>query len=224
MLQTSTVKFLKELQKNNNKPWFDVNRKAYETAKADFVAFVQTVIDKHSKKDLSIAHLMAKDCIFRINRDVRFSKDKSPYKNNMGAYMNKDGKKAMTAGYYFHMEPGASFGGGGLYMAPPEQLKNVRQEIDYNWKEFQKIINNKKFKEVFGDLSTEGDIKLSRPPKGYEADNPAIEYIKLKSWIGVQSFSDADLTSKDLVKKVCINFEALQPLLLFLNEGLHAGE
>ncbi len=224
MLQTSTLKFLKDLQKNNNKPWFDANRKAYEAAKADYLSFVQAVIEKHSKKDPSIAHLAAKDCIFRINRDVRFSKDKSPYKTNMGAYMTKDGKKSFSAGYYFHMEPGGSFAGGGLYMPPPELLKNVRQEIDYNWKEFYKIINSKKFKTVFGDLSTEGDMKLSRPPKGYEADNPAIEYIKLKSWVGTQAFSDADLTSKDLVKKVCANFETLQPLIVFLNEGLHAGE
>lgn len=224
MLQTSTLKFLKELQKNNNKPWFDANRKAYEAAKADFSGFVQTIIDKHGKHDPSIAHLAAKDCTFRINRDVRFSKDKSPYKNNMGAYMSKDGKKGFAAGYYFHMQPGESFCGGGLYMPPPELLKNVRQEIDYNWKEFYKIINSKKFKAVFGDLSTEGDMKLSRPPKGYEADNPAIEYIKLKSWVGTQAFSDADLTSKDLVKKVTANFETLQPLIAFLNEGLHAGE
>lgn len=224
MLQTSTLKFLKDLKKNNNKPWFDANRKAYEAAKADYLLFVQAVIEKHSKKDPSIAHLVAKDCIFRINRDVRFSKDKSPYKSNMGAYMTKDGKKSFSAGYYFHMEPGGSFAGGGLYMPPPELLKNVRQEIDYNWKEFQKIISSKKFKEVFGDLSTEDDMKLSRPPKGYEPDNPAIEYIKLKSWVGTQAFSDADLTSKDLVKKVCTNFETLQPLIVFLNEGLHAGE
>jgi uncharacterized protein (TIGR02453 family) len=223
MLQSSTVKFLKELQKNNNKPWFDANRKAYEAAKADFSGFVQMIIDKHGKHDPSIAHLAAKDCTFRINRDVRFSKDKSPYKTNMGAY-TKDGKKSFSAGYYFHMEPGGSFAGGGLYMPPPELLKNVRQEIDYNWKEFYKIINSKKFKAVFGDLSTEGDMKLSRPPKGYEADNPAIEYIKLKSWVGTQAFSDADLTSKDLVKKVTANFETLQPLIAFLNEGLHAGE
>jgi uncharacterized protein (TIGR02453 family) len=224
MLQTSTLKFLRELQKNNNKPWFDANRKAYEAAKADFSGFVQMIIDKHGKHDPSIAHLAAKDCTFRINRDVRFIKDKSPYKNNMGAYMSKDGKKGFAAGYYFHMQPGGSFCGGGLYMPPPELLKNVRQEIDYNWKEFYKIINSKKFKAVFGDLSTEGDMKLARPPKGYEVDNPAIEYIKLKSWVGTQAFSDADLISKDLVKKVTANFETLQPLIAFLNEGLHAGE
>lgn len=221
MLQSSTIKFLKDLKKNNNKPWFDANRKVYETAKADFAAFIEAIIEKHGKKDPQIAHLKAKDCLFRINRDVRFSKDKSPYKTNFGASINKGGKKAMSsAGYYFHLEPSECFTGGGLYMAMPDELKKIRQEIDYNWKEFQKIIGSKSFKSVYGDLYTGEDMKLSRPPKGYEADNPAIEYIKLKSWIGMQNISDADLTSKELVKKVVHSFEVLQPLIVFLNEGL----
>jgi uncharacterized protein (TIGR02453 family) len=220
MFQPSTIKFLKDLKKNNNKPWFDANRKAYEAAKADFASFIQTVIDKYGKKDVSIAHLQAKECIFRINRDVRFSKDKSPYKTNMGASINSGGKKAISAGYYFHLEPGGAFTGGGLYMAMPDQLKNIRQEIDYNWKPFQKIISNQKFKTIYGDLYKGDDMKLSRPPKGYEADNPAIEYIKLKSWIGFHKLGDADLTSKDLLKKTLTSFETLKPLLDFLNNGL----
>lgn len=224
MLQSSTIKFLKDLKKNNNKPWFDVNRKVYEAAKADFACFIDAVIEKHSKKDSSIAHLKAKDCMFRINRDVRFSKDKSPYKSNMGASINKGGKKSMTAGYYVHVQPGDSFTGGGLYMAMPDQLKNIRQEIDYNWKEFHKIISSKKFKAVYGDLYMGDDMKLSRPPKGYEAGNPAIEYLKLKSWIGFSKLNDADLTSKDLLKKTITSFEVLKPLLDFLNEGLENNE
>jgi uncharacterized protein (TIGR02453 family) len=224
MLQVSTLKFLKDLKKNNNKPWFDANRKQYESAKADFANFIDTVIDKYSKKDASIVHLKAKDCMFRINRDVRFSKDKSPYKSNMGASINKGGKKSMMAGYYFHLQPGDSFTGGGLYMAMPDQLKNIRQEIDYSWKEFHKIISSKSFKNVYGDLYMGDDMKLTRPPKGYEADNPAIEYIKLKSWIGFHKLTDADLTSKELLKKTITSFEVLKPLLDFLNEGLHTNE
>ena len=224
MLQSSTIKFLKDLKKNNNKPWFDANRKVYEAAKSDFAGFIDSVIEKHSKKDPSIAHLKAKDCMFRINRDVRFSKDKSPYKSNMGASINKGGKKSMTAGYYFHVQPGDSFTGGGLYMAMPDQLKNIRQEIDYSWKEFYKIINSKNFKTVYGDLHMGEEMKLSRPPKGYEAGNPAIKYLKLKSWIGFSKLTDADLTSKDLLKKTITSFEVLKPLLDFLNEGLENNE
>ncbi|MBY0478177.1 MAG: DUF2461 domain-containing protein [Chitinophagaceae bacterium] len=223
MLQPSTLKFLKDLKKNNNKPWFDANRKAYEAAKTDFAGFIDTVIEAYGKKDPSIAQLKAKDCMFRINRDVRFSKDKSPYKTNFGASINKGGKKSMTAGYYFHLEPGESFTGGGLYMAMPDQLKNIRQEIDYSWKEFHKIISTKQFKTVYGDLYMGDDMKLVRPPKGYEADNPAIEYIKLKSWIGFSKLSNSDLISNTLLKKTVTSFEVLKPLLDFLNQGLEPG-
>ena len=103
MLQASTLKFLKDLKKNNNKPWFEAHRKQYDAAKTDFASFIQSIIDKHGKKDESIAHLKAKECTFRINRDVRFSKDKSPYKDNMGAYMSRGGKKSPWGGYYFHL-------------------------------------------------------------------------------------------------------------------------
>ena len=109
MLQVSTIKFLKDLTKNNNKPWFDAHRTMYESARADFAGFIQQVIDKHGKKDATIKHLVAKDCMFRINRDIRFSKDKTPYKNNFGASINKGGKKSRYAGYYFHLSPGDSF-------------------------------------------------------------------------------------------------------------------
>jgi uncharacterized protein (TIGR02453 family) len=222
MLQAATIKFLKDLKKNNTKEWFDKNRKAYEAAKTDFSDVIQAAIDKFAKKDASIATLKSKDCMFRINRDVRFSKDKSPYKTNMGASINKAGKKAWnTAGYYFHFEPGGSFVGGGLYQPEPNILKKVRQEIDYNFEEFKKIINNKKFAFTYKDLDHSNEMKLSRPPKDYEADNPAIEYIKLKSFIAMTPISDVELTDKNLIKKITDAFEALQPIVNFLN---HATE
>jgi len=221
MLQPATLKFLKDLKKNNNKPWFDLNRKRYEEAKADFANLVQQVIDAHSKKDKTISALKAKDCMFRINRDVRFSKDKSPYKTNFGASINKGGKKAFsTAGYYFHLEPGQCFVGGGIYQPMPDELKKVRQEIDYNFKDFKKIIQSKKFKALYSDLSKSKEYSLSRVPKGYETDNPAAEYLKLKSYIAFVRFTDADLTSTTLVKKTTAAFETLQPLLDFINESL----
>lgn len=122
MLQSSTIKFLKDLKKNNNKPWFDKNRKVYEEAKADFANFIQTVIDKHSKNDPTIKDQVAKNCLFRINRDVRFSKDKSPYKSNMGASINRGGK--ITASRVL-LSPGTRsiFTGGGIWMPMPDDLK-----------------------------------------------------------------------------------------------------
>ncbi|MBI5858004.1 MAG: DUF2461 domain-containing protein [Sphingobacteriales bacterium] len=221
MLQSATLKFLKDLKKNNNKPWFDKNRKVYEAAKADFAGFIQQVIIEHSKKDPSIKNLQAKDCMFRINRDIRFSKDKSPYKTNFGASINAKGKSAWdNAGYYFHLEPGQCFAGGGIYMPPADALKKVRQEIDYNFADFKKIIGSKKFKPVYGDLDKSKEFLLSRVPKGYEPDNPAAEYLRLKSYIAMVKISDADLTSKNLVKKIVDAFEALRPLLSFINHSL----
>jgi uncharacterized protein (TIGR02453 family) len=221
MLQPTTLKFLQSLKKNNSKEWFDVNRKQYEIAKADFAALIDSVIKTFGKKDPSIANLLAKECVFRINRDVRFSKNKEPYKTNMGASITAGGKKIAMAGYYIHLEPGGnSFVGGGLYMAEPDKLKKVRQEIDYNWDEFSKILKNKKFKDSYGDLDKSEGMSLVREPKGYEKGNPAIDYIKLKSWIGLKPISDKALTEKELVKTITAAFEALQPLIIFLNSAL----
>jgi uncharacterized protein (TIGR02453 family) len=220
MLQPSTLKFLKSLKKNNNKPWFDAHRKDYESAKEDFSAFVQAVIDKHGKKDKTINQLKAKDCMFRINRDVRFSKDKSPYKTNMGAYINRGGKKSVFGGYYFHCEPGESFMGGGLWMPMPPELNKVRQEIDYNFNEFKKIVQSKKFKSIYKDLSRSVEYVLTRVPKGYEPTNPAAEYLKMKSFVALASLKDSDITSKNLISKTVEAFEALQPLVEFINEAV----
>jgi len=221
MLQSSTLKFLKDLKKNNNKPWFDANRKRYEEAKADFANFIQQVIDTHSKKDKTISSLKAKDCLFRINRDVRFSKDKSPYKTNFGASINKGGRKAMnSAGYYFHMEPGQIFVGGGIYQPMPPELNKLRQEVDYCYDEFKKIIGAKKFKAVYKDLDKSKEFSLTRVPKGYIADNAAADYLKLKSFIAFTTLSDKDVTSKNILKKTTGAFEALQPLINFLNRAI----
>ncbi|MFN8288873.1 MAG: DUF2461 domain-containing protein [Chitinophagaceae bacterium] len=221
MLQPSTLRFLKDLKKNNNKPWFDKNRKAYESAKADFAGFIQAVIDQHGKKDPSIKDLLAKDCMFRINRDIRFSKDKSPYKTNFGASINKGGRKAWnSAGYYFHLEPGGCFTGGGIYMPDPDTLKKVRQEIDYNLPGFKKIIQSGTFKKVYGSLDQSAEFSLSRVPKGYEPDNPAAAFLKLKSFIAMTRLTDADLTSRQLIKKTVAAFEALQPLIGFINSAV----
>jgi uncharacterized protein (TIGR02453 family) len=221
MLQPYTLKFLKDLKKNNNKPWFNANRKRYEEAKADFANFIQQVIDGLGKKDKTIASIRAKDCLFRINRDIRFSKDKSPYKTNFGASINKDGRKAFSsAGYYFHLEPGQSFLGGGIYHPMPPELNKIRQEIDYSFGEFKKILSSKKFKSVYGDLDRSHDFVMSRLPKGYEPDNPAAEFLKFRSYITVTGMGDKELTSKTLVKKTVTEFETLQPLIDFLNRAL----
>lgn len=221
MLQKSTLQFLKQLARNNNKEWFDVNRKQYETAKADFASFIQNVIDEFCKTDASLAALTAKECMFRINRDIRFSKDKSPYKINFGASINTGGKKSFKAGYYIHIQPDESFVGGGLYDPFPDVLQKVRQEIDYNFDEFKKIVNHKKFKAVYAKgLSMDNEMRLTRPPKGYDENNPAIDFLKLKSVIAIAPLTDDQLTDKKFASTITKSFDALYPLISFINKAL----
>jgi len=220
MLQSSTLRFLKGLKKNNNKPWFDAHRKQYEAARDDFETFIQAVLVKHSKNDPDLKELTAKKCMFRINRDIRFAKDKSPYKTNFGASMDKGGRKSGLAGYYFHLEPGKSFLGGGIWMPQPEYLRKIRQEIDYCLDEFTKILSAKKFKAVYKELYIGEDVQLSKLPHGFEKNNPAAEYLKFKSWLVLADIGDSTLTSKDLLNKTVEAFYIMQPFVKFLNRPL----
>jgi uncharacterized protein (TIGR02453 family) len=216
MLQSATICFLKHLQDNNNKPWFDAHRQVYENAKADLQAMVGQLIPAIASFDEPIGALQVKECTFRINRDVRFSKNKRPYKNNMAAYFSRGGKKASVAGYYFHCEPGKSYAAGGFYSPMPAELAKIRQEIDYNFDEWKKIIDNKTFKKNFPD-GVDGIESLQRPPKGYDETNPAIHYLKMKHFIVSKPITDIELQSKTLVKDVAKIFQTLKPMLDFLN-------
>jgi len=219
MLQASTVKFLKDLKKNNNKPWFEKNKQVYLDAKEDIELYVEQVIEGFGKIDADINPLHPKDCTYRIYRDVRFSSDKTPYKTNMGAYLNKGGKKSPTAGYYMHVEPGRSMAGGGLWMPMAPELSKVRQEIDYNYAEWSKIIGDRNFKKVFPD-GLDQEEKLSRPPKGYDDENPAIEFLKLKSFIVTRTFTDAEVQAKSFLKEIIKTFTAMDVFVHFLNRAL----
>lgn len=220
MLEPQTLRFLTGLAANNNKPWFDAHRKDYEAAKVDFQNFIQLVIDDLQRTDASIAGTQARDCLFRINRDVRFSKDKSPYKIAMGASIKVGGKKSPYSGYYFHLEPGKSFVGGGMWMPEAAQLRAMRQEIDYCWDEFQSIIGTPAFKKTFGDLYRSPETELATSPKGYEKDHPAINYLKFKSFIAEAPISDAALSTADLHKKTVAAFKTLHPLICFINRTI----
>lgn len=220
MLEPQTLRFLKALQKNNNRNWFEAHRADYEAARIDFQNFIQLVIDDFERKDQTISGMVARDCLFRINRDIRFSKDKSPYKTNFGASIKRGGKKSPYAGYYFHCEPGKSFVGGGLWMPDAASLKKVRQEIDYCHKEFTAIINAEEFRSIYGDLYKGTDVSLSTNPKGYDKEHPAIEYLKLKCFIAEKHLEDVELTKATLHQKTVAAFDALKPLLLFVNRAI----
>lgn len=219
MLEPQTLRFLTNLKNNNNREWFEKHRPQYEAAKIDFQNFIQLVIDDVQREDTTITGTAARECLFRINRDVRFSKDKAPYKTNFGASIKMGGKKSPFAGYYFHLEPGASFVGGGLWMPDATALKNVRQEIDYCFDEFKSIINDKKFKAIYNDVYKSKEVSLVTTPKGYDKAHPAIEYLKLKSFIAETPVSDDELTKATLHKKTADAFKALMPFINFINRA-----
>ena len=220
MLQSSTLSYISKLSKNNNKQWFESHRPIFEDAKADFEKLVERIIESFGKIDPDIAPLKAKYCTFRQYRDVRFSKNKTPYKVNMGASFDRGGKKSGLAGYYLHLEPGnKSMIGGGLWMPEAPSLKKVRQEIDYCFDEFSKIIHAPAFIKTYGDLER-GEYSLSREPKGYEKDNPAIEYLKLKSFVAIRMVDDKEVTSDKYFKNIIADFTTLMPLIKFINRAL----
>lgn len=218
MLTNDSLKFLKELKKNNTREWFEKNKPRYVKTQDELKVVIADWIKRFSKTDASVAHIDPAKCIFRIYRDVRFSTDKSPYKTNLGGYISPGGKNSDLSGYYLHVEPGNCFFGAGIYMPQPENLPKIRQEIDYNFAEFSKIINGKKFKAFFPVLSEE--MKLKRPPKGYEENNPAIEFLKLKSFVVFHKLSDADVLSPELPKKLDELSKVVYPFNAFLNRAI----
>ncbi|MBL7883286.1 MAG: DUF2461 domain-containing protein [Bacteroidia bacterium] len=217
MITPATLEFLSKLKNNNSKEWFDKNRPTYELIKVEFKNFVQDLIVAISKFDSSVKHLEAKNCVFRINRDVRFSNDKSPYKTNIGAYMSPEGKKSFSAGYYIHIQPNNCFLASGMWMPPAPQLIAVRQEIDYNADEFRKIVSCQKFISHFKTLSQEDKVKTS--PKGYDKAHPEIEFLKLKSFIAIKSIKDKEVLSKTFIKNCAESFEEAYPLNQFLRRA-----
>ncbi|GAB3921140.1 DUF2461 domain-containing protein [Larkinella terrae] len=220
MLKPETIRFLSSLRSNNNKQWFDQNRPAYEAARADFLSLVERTLVglEQTDREIAASQLQPKSCVFRINRDVRFSTDKSPYKTNFGAWFNAGGKNSRSAGYYLNVEPGNAFVAGGMYMPDTDVLAAIRQEIDYNLPAFESILTQPAFRSYFSGLNRE--TALQRPPKGYDVNNPGIEYLKLKSFTVSHSIPDSMLTTPGLSTTVQAAFASLQPLVKYLNRSL----
>jgi uncharacterized protein (TIGR02453 family) len=221
MIQQATLKFLNELKDNNNKKWFDENRKAYELAKNDFLEFTNELIIAISKFDDAIfkANLEPKKCVSRLNRDVRFSNDKSPYKTNFFAMINQGGKKSSLACYYMQLQPENSFIGGGVYMPMAPDLLKFRQEINFNFEEWKTILEDKTFKKVF-PKGIQSPETLIRPPKGFDESNPAIGYLKMKGFYTMNQITDEILLSQNGLKTILENLEVAKPVIHFLNNAL----
>lgn len=218
MLHKRTLLFLKELKKNNNREWFSENKYKFEEAKKDVVDFTTLILKKVSTFDTSLSNVDPAKCVMRIYRDVRFSKDKSPYKLNFGIPFSRREKNIQGPGYYLHIQPGESFVGGGYWATPPEHLKMIRQEIDYNTNEFLKIVTSKEFVKTFKTLSDEDKLKTT--PKDYAKDHPAIEYLKLKSFVCFTPLSDEELVSDKAVNKIVHACKMLKPLNDFLYRAI----
>jgi uncharacterized protein (TIGR02453 family) len=216
-IKKSTLDFLNTLKFNNNRDWFIKNRTAYSDARSNFENFVQEMINKIADFEPIIKGLEVKSCIYRINRDIRFSNDKSPYKSHFGAFIVKGGKKNgdKFAGYYFHIEPGKSILAGGAYMPPTPWLSAIREKIDEEPDKFLEIINDKVFIKYFGKIDGE---KLKASPKGYRSDHPQIELLKFKSYLVFNEVPDKDVLNSGYSEHVLKTFKAMKPFNDFLND------
>ena len=212
-------RFLLELSENNERPWFIMNKPRYDILRAEFLALVTEVIAALAKSDPEIALCDPKKALFRINRDVRFGADKSPYKTTFSASLVPSGRKKPSEGggpaYYFQM--GADqrlFFAVGEYMPPADRLKCIREHIIADSDGFAKMLKNKAFKLAFGNLQEEG--KLQRPPKGYDASHPHIEYLKLKSMMVWAECPLTDMLHDEVRDTLVQHFKKAYPLVQWL--------
>ncbi|MFM7022694.1 MAG: DUF2461 domain-containing protein [Flavobacteriales bacterium] len=215
MISKANLKFLKDLSKNNNREWFTKNKKTYEEMHQEMISFAEELLVLMNKHD-KIETESGKKSLMRIYRDVRFSKDKSPYKNNWGGGFQR-ATKQLRGGYYYHIEPGKSFVGGGFWAPEPSDLLLIRNAISADEKGFRKIINSKSFKDFFGELHGE---KLKTVPKGFDKEDPALDLIQFKQYLISHEFTDEEVMSKDFPKKASEAFKAMRPFFDWMSYAL----
>lgn len=222
-IEKSTLTFLSDLTQNNTREWFQQNKPRYDAARQNYLQFLDELLPEMAPFEPAAHGQTGKDLVFRIYRDVRFSNDKRPYKDHFGAYIAEGGRKSILPGYYLHLAANnKSFVAGGLWMPPANYLKAVRQELDYNLDEFEGILQAPAFRDRFGTISGE---QLKTTPKGYDKENPAIEYLRYKSWNAVMPLPDKVVLGKDFTHVVLEAFRAVKPFNDFLTAPLRdAGE
>lgn len=224
MLSKDSLQFLDDLKANNNRDWFLDNKKRYEVFKKDYQQLVADFLDAMKPLDPTLEMLEVKNCTFRINRDIRFSKDKSPYKDHVGIWMSSGAKGMNRSGYYVHIARAGSFIAGGFYCPEAEDLKKVRKEIAFFHDDLEEIMHDKNFQKEFGDFDRNENNLLKNPPRGYEKDHPAIEFLKLKSFETSQKFNIEEVLKKDFVSKMTQKLIVLKPLNDFINRALTAED
>jgi uncharacterized protein (TIGR02453 family) len=207
------LRFLRGLKGNNNREWFESHRPEFQLARSHFEDYIDALLGDLSRTE-SLHGVAPKDCIFRLNRDLRFSKDKTPYKAYMSAYIAPGGRKSRRLGYYVHVEPGnQSMLAGGLHEPQPHELAAWRRSIDRDPRTFKKITSDKSFRRLFGEVR--GD-RLKTAPKGYPKDHPELELLRLKQVTVWRPVSDKEIASPKLIQATLDTFKAMKPFLTYL--------
>jgi uncharacterized protein (TIGR02453 family) len=214
----TALDFISDLTQNNNRDWFNAHKKRYEEALGIFRGFAGELLAGITVFDPTIGNLEPKDTIFRIYRDVRFSKDKLPYKTQFGCWMAKGGRKSTDAGYYFHLEPGKSFMAAGVWMPPREQLNLIRLEILYNPEPYLKLINAPQLKSRYERGGREDMLK--KGPAGFPQDFAHMEELKYKHYIWSRSYTDQEVQKNGFAGRVVEDFRGLFPLVSYLNHAM----
>ena len=218
-IQQSTVNFLKELKSNNNREWFAENKERFLVANDSFISFADDILLEMNKID-SIETISGKKSVFRIYRDVRFSKNKTPYKNHFSGSL-KRATEELRGGYYFHVEPGNSFIGGGFWGPNPKDLLRIRKKININAEELIAVISTKKFISNFGNLQGE---TLKTAPRGFDRNHANIELLRLKQFIVSKKISDEEILGKDFSNVVVDTFKEMRPFFDYMSSVLTTDE
>ena len=220
MLSEKSFQFLIDLKSNNNRDWFLDNKKRYEEYKKEYHQLIQGFLEILKPQDASLELLEVKNCTFRINRDIRFSKNKDPYKTHMGVWMNINRGNNNGPGYYIHIEKGNCFFAGGMYSPENNDLRKIRKEISFFYEDLEAILDDEKFKKVYSGLNITETNTLKNGPKDFEKGHPAIAFLKLKSFVCVHQFDDSELTKPNFIKDTAAKLILLKPLMGFINRGL----
>nr|WP_294862296.1 DUF2461 domain-containing protein [uncultured Fluviicola sp.] len=215
MIQQSTLEFLSSLKVNNDRDWFQTNKAVYEKAHQNTISFADSLLNKMRIHD-SIETQSGKASLFRIYADTRFSKDKAPYKTHFGIRFSR-ATAQLRGGYYFHLEPGNSFMAGGFFSPNPDDLKRIREDIAFNYEEWNEILTQPELVDIFGKLRGEG---VKTAPKGFDKDHPAIELLRKKQFILRHDFTDKEVLQADFPEKLNQTFQALRPFLDYMSEVL----
>ncbi|HDY76187.1 MAG TPA: DUF2461 domain-containing protein [Candidatus Marinimicrobia bacterium] len=217
MIEQSTLDFLSKLKQNNDRAWFNDHKKDYKSALANFTDMVAILLHNISGFDECLIAVQPKECLFRIYRDVRFSKDKSPYKTWFSASMSSRGRKGLWPGYYLHLEPGNIYLGGGIWHPSKEALQNIREYIVDHYDELEKIVLGKTFKKHFGKMDGE---QLKTAPKGYPKDHPQIQWLRYKDFLAGCSKNKIDLTSEKIIADFTADYKVMFPFIQFLRKAV----